>query len=117
MIESWKDIPHYEGFYEVSNFGNVRSVDRWVWNGKKEFLRKGKTLSLKPNRYIEIHLCKEGVVKKHYVHRLVLSSFVPPIPDKPYCNHIDKNTYNNHLDNLEWVTALENNLHRLGQMV
>ena len=115
MIESWKDIPDYEGFYEVSNMGNVRSVDREVWNGRNFFIRKGKTISQTNGNYKQLHLCKEGVVKKHYVHRLVLQAFTEPIPDKPFCNHIDKDPYNNHLSNLEWVSALENNLHRLGQ--
>jgi hypothetical protein len=116
MIETWRDIPDYEGFYEVSNMGNVRSVDREVWNGYTFFLKKGRPLKLKYNNYVEIHLCKEGKVKKHYVHRLVLASHYGYNPLLPHCNHLDGDHYNNHIDNLEWTTLLENNrhAHRIG---
>ena len=84
MIEIWKDIKDYEGLYQVSNLGRVRSLDRVVLQ-KNGFLKtiKGKILSpnkcgsLKYGGYLFIGLSKESVVKRKYIHRLVAEAFIP----------------------------------------
>ena len=112
-IEIWKDVVGYEGFYEVSNFGRVMSLN---YNKTK---KRGLMVGFTTNRkYKRILLSKKGVHQKHSVHRLVLEAFVVNDENKPYVNHLDGNPSNNHIDNLEWCTESENNLHayRVGLM-
>lgn len=113
MEEEWKPIPGYEGYYEVSSHGRVRSLDREVHtkNGQAR-RRKGrlKKPSRRANGYPQTLLCREGKRKNKYVHRLVLEGFVGPCPDGMECLHIDGNKTNNHVDNLRWGTGSENTL-------
>ena len=113
-MELWKSIQGYEGLYEVSNLGNVRSLDRKVnqANGTignyKGKILKGET----DNRgYKRVRLSKNNKAKKFQVHRLVALAFIPNIENKPFVNHIDENTSNNNVNNLEWVTGCENMRH------
>ena len=112
---NWKTILGYEGLYEVSDTGLVRSVDRLIKlsNRDKPQLYKGKELKQTLNKYGYpiVKLSKEGKVKTLTVHRLVLSNFSINPENKPQVNHIDGSKTNNELSNLEWVTAKENAHH------
>lgn len=102
-MEEWKDIRGYEGFYQVSTFGNVKNVVT------------GKTLKQRSNGngYIRIELRKNKQGKKYYMHRLVAESFIERPKDCTEVNHKDLNPANNCVDNLEWVTSSENTKHAI----
>lgn len=115
LTETWKDIPNFGGSYQVSNMGRVRSVDR-VIAVKDGRMRKHKGRVLKPhlnNGGYELHkLSNDGRGITKTVHRLVLETFKPHVNmNDLQVNHIDGNKSNNHLTNLEWVTARDNILH------
>lgn len=104
MEEVWKDIAGYEGLYQVSNFGRVRSLDRIEkWNGT-ERPRKGRIMALRPdkNGYLIVGLRNGKFQKTKKVHRLVAEAFVPNNDNLLEVNHIDENKENNIPDNLEW---------------
>ena len=116
MQEIWKDIPGYEGIYQASNTGKIRSVDRIVHflshkgNPKTQTV-KGKILSQRKSfgRYYSVKLCKPN--NDHhtmFVHRLVAMAFIPNPKNLEQVNHKDGNIYNNNVDNLEWVTMSQN---------
>ena len=106
-------MPNYEGLYQVSNLGNVRSLDRYVFrsDGIKHFC-KGRKLIPSKNKdgYLQIKLCKNSKDKTTKIHRLVAELFVqkPNNNDVLEVNHIDCNRTNNIYTNLEWVTHKEN---------
>lgn len=109
-MEEWRPIKDYEGLYEVSNMGRVRSLDREIItsNGKKIHL-KGKILKLQLNNsgYLFVGLNKHN--KKHfYVHFLVAKSFIPNLENKQFIDHINTNKTDNRVENLRWVTREEN---------
>lgn len=121
MKEIWKDIPEYEGLYQISNFGRIKSKDKLIkvnCSGNNHikvpffyYVRPGKIIKLRTNKfgYIMVFLHKNGKQKGFYVHRLMLKTFSPIVNDDTYqVNHIDENKENNNLDNLEWCTAKEN---------
>ena len=115
-MEIWKDIKNYEGLYQVSNLGRVKSLDRKVRTGIKhnEYkIAKGKILKLnqKRNGYLTADLCKNGNVKTISVHRLVANAFIPNPFNKEQVNHINAKKYDNRVKNLEWCTAEENRNH------
>ena len=107
----WKDIKGYEGYYQVSNTGFIRSVDRWITykNGSKHFL-KGEPLKGRPDRdgYLIIGLAKEGKQRYIGIHRLVAEAFIPNPNNLPQVNHKDENKTNNSVWNLEWCTSKYN---------
>jgi hypothetical protein len=103
MIEIWKDIVGYEGLYQVSNFGQVKSLN-YNHTGEEKILKPGKN----NKGYLFVNLCKNGKVKHFLIHRLVATMFIENFLNKPYINHIDCNPKNNNVDNLEWVTQQEN---------
>lgn len=112
--ELWLPVVGYEGHYEVSNFGRVRSVPRVVegrWGPTK---RLGCMLALKPanGRYMKASLCKDGVLTQHQVHRLVLLAFVGEPPEGFVCDHIDCDIRNNNLSNLRWLSPADNSRRR-----
>lgn len=109
MSEVWVDIEGYEGLYQVSNQGRVRSLPKPYFKGKK-YLRDGYEMKqrLKPNGYMQIGLYKNGVLKTVCVHRLVAKAFIPNENNLPYVNHKDENKSNNIADNLEWCDAAYN---------
>lgn len=114
--EIWLDIVGYEGIYQVSNHGRVRSLQRLVRNGPNTFRTvHGKLLKLDvlSDGYIGIGLHKDDHCKYYKVHRLVANAFIPNPENKPMVNHIDGNKQNNCVDNLEWVTSSENVQHAL----
>lgn len=101
--EVWKPVAFYEKNYAISSLGQVRSFK----HGKTKNL----VLKKKRNGYLFVALCKKGVIKYHHVHRLVAMEFVPNPGNKAQVNHIDLNKQNNRVDNLEWVTHTENQIH------
>lgn len=119
-MERWKPIKGYEGLYEVSDQGNVRSIDRYCKTNirhVKQRLIKGKILkrNLKRNGYYTVDLSKDGKVKTTLIHRLVAETFIDNPNGLKCVNHIDSNRKNNNLTNLEWVTSSENRLHGIKQ--
>lgn len=103
--EEWRDIPGYEGLYQVSNFGRVYSVkrmnrDRCIGG---RFICQS-SVDKKNNSYMHVQLCKNGEEKCVLVHRLVAMAFIPNPDNLPQVNHKDENKQNNHVDNLEWCT-------------
>lgn len=117
MTEIWKDVVGYEGIYEVSNFGNVRThKNKRSWSKRHNTWRYWKQRYLKnktPNgRDVRVSLWKNGKVKDWLVHRLVAYAFIPNADEtKNSINHIDGNPKNNNVENLEWCNHKENNDH------
>ena len=112
MQEYWKDVKGYEGYYQVSNKGNVRGVDRIVrHSGCFTRIHKGRMIlqNLDGSGYPQLGLYKDGVCRKRHVHRIVALAFMEINLDKSEVNHIDENKTNNNLSNLEWCTKKENN--------
>lgn len=107
--EIWRPILNYEGYYEVSSFGRVRSVDRIVQNGKWTKPVRGRILKLNNNDgYMYCCLCKDGKTKQHKVHRLVAQAFIPNPDNLPYINHKNEDKGDNRVENLEWCTKWYN---------
>ena len=106
--EVWKDVVGYEGFYKVSNKGNVYSVERIGSNGRKF---GGMTLKPRYTRdgYLQVALCKNGEIKNKYTHRLVAEAFIPNPKSFLEINHLDEVKDNNELSNLEWCDSSYNN--------
>lgn len=106
MEEIWKDIKGYEGLYQISNLGNVKSLNRKIKNRKcVELIKKPSVL----RGYLKVSLCKYGEIKYYFIHRLVAETFIPN-PEKLSCvNHKDCNPSNNRVDNLEWCSYVDNN--------
>ena len=116
MTEIWKDIIGYEGLYEVSNQGKVRThKDKVSWSKQHQTWRHWKQRVLKnktPNgRDVRVTLWKDGKSKDFLVHRLVGFAFIPLVEDKDCINHIDGNPKNNNVENLEWCNHKENQNH------
>ena len=111
-VEVWKDIEGYEGLYQVSSLGQVRSLDRYIDTvtvlGKPlQKFNKGRVLKqwYLPKGYASIELSG----KKYLVHRLVAEAFIPNPDNLPIINHKDMNTGNNRVENLEWCDYHYNN--------
>lgn len=119
--EIWKDVVGYEGLYQVSNLGRVKSLDRYVVyhynNGKGDVtvFRKGRIMRqfLYKTGYLYTCLAKEGIRIKYKIHRLVAMAFLPNPENKPVVNHKDGCTTNNNLNNIEWATLSENVQHAI----
>lgn len=112
-METWRDIPGYEGSYQVSDMGRVRSLPRLVPHGASYSRLKGRVLKPAPNRHGYQHLVlrKDGRNHDHEVHVLVASAFLGPRPDGDIqVRHLDGNRSNNTLTNLLYGTRSENQL-------
>lgn len=105
-MEEWRDVVGYEGMYQVSNLGNVKSVQRLVWNPGKNCYRTQYSRLLRkiPDRkgYLRVSLSKEGTIHQELIHRLVALAFIPNPNSLPRINHKDECTSNNSVENLEW---------------
>lgn len=112
LIEEWKDIPDFECYYQASNFGRIRSLERLV-NCKNGSKQTKKYKILKPvnlgNGYYRVHLSKDGKSRYWFVHRLVAITFIPNQNNLPFVNHKDENPANNSVWNLEWCDCSYNN--------
>lgn len=113
MNEIWKDIPGYKGYYQASNLGRIKSVDRIVTRDsyyihKMNIKGEIRKPTNHPSGYLRIPLCKNGIVKLKYVHGLIMLSFVGVKPKGYDVDHIDKNRTNNNMTNLRYITIKEN---------
>lgn len=107
MIEIYKNIEGYEGLYQVSNLGNVKSLERINKNNRKVKEKILKPLKLN-TKYLSIVLCKNGKNNRFLVHRLVAQAFIPNPENKPCIDHINTDRTDNRVENLRWVTYKEN---------
>lgn len=98
--EQWRDVVGYEGLYQISNSGKLR-------NTKGHILK----VHIAHNGYCYFNISKNSVAKSKRVHRLVAEAFIPNPENKAEVNHKDGDKFNNHVENLEWMTKSENNLH------
>lgn len=111
MEEVWKKVNDFGGIYEVSSYGNIRSIDREVPHFRGGIVKR-KGVLLKQNKsghYLSVSLTADRITKS--VHRLVAIAFIPNPDNLPEVNHIDCNKKNNRLENLEWVTKKGNAEH------
>ena len=112
-MEEWKNVNGYEGYYMVSDLGNVKSLERKVMT--YQGLKTKKERIINPyltNGYARICLHKNNHKKMVNIHRLVCEAFLPPLCGKEIVNHKDGNRSNNVLSNLEWCTQSENIKHK-----
>lgn len=112
-VEVWKDIKGYEGLYQVSNRGQVKSMDRYANNNgtlqfRPERILKQNIQNAGRNKRCAVALSKDGIIRRYRVHRLVAEAFIPNPENKPYIDHIDTDSTNNNVENLRWATAKEN---------
>lgn len=116
--EIWKDIPNYEGYYQISSFGRVKSLERVIITNtkKKQVVKECIRKNVLIKGYCRVVFLNKQKRQNMPVHRLVAISFIENSLNKKYVNHIDGNKQNNNVSNLEWVTASENTTHsyRLG---
>ena len=112
MKEIWKDIKGYEGYYQVSNYGRVKSLDRYVNHNTRKsiFLRKGKILKPYKNNtgYLQVTLRINNKNNMFLLHRLIYQAFIDRLLPNLQIDHIDNNPLNNCIDNLQQVTNREN---------
>lgn len=110
-METWRSVPGFEGWYEVSDLGKVRSVERWVTDTRgRRYLYASRVLNpkVRKNGYLEVPLRRNGSVTYKRVHQLVLLAFVGPCPEGMEVRHKDRTRANCRLDNLHYGTHLEN---------
>ena len=116
MEEIWKDIEGYEGLYQVSNLGRVRSLGRTInrmtrWGTVKPYTISGRVLKILTASYnaCYVHLFDmNGTSTNHTVHRLVAKAFIPNPNNLSDVNHKDENRKNNNVENLEWMSHVDN---------
>ena len=110
-MEEWRDIKGYEGYYQISNWGRVKSLKRTVWDSRGCY-RKVAERILKAgdngHGYLFVELCKDGKDKAYRINRLVAQAFLPNPDNLPEVNHKDEDKTNNKVENLEWCSKLYN---------
>ena len=119
MNEIWKDVVGYEGFYQASSLGRIKSMARpinYISLGKtKTSNLKTKILRCTKNNqshYWSVRLCIDGIKKRKYVHSIVTEAFLGPCPAGHQCAHLNGDNQDNRSNNLAWVTPKENQFHR-----
>lgn len=119
MEEIWKDVPGYEGYYQVSNLGQVKAIER-IYKQRNGLTGRDnyrtypeQTIFVETDRdgYLKVRFSKGGKQKKFFVHRLVALTFIPNPENKPEVNHKSGIKVDNCASNLEWVTTSENQQH------
>lgn len=113
LNEEWRDVSGYEGMYQVSNLGRLKSLERYVRHSANNIsLKKEHIFNVGiSNKSLIAILSKEGTSKGYLIYRLVAKAFIPNPENKPEVNHIDGNRMNNKVTNLEWATRSENEKH------
>ena len=117
MKEIYKDILEYEGLYQISNLGNVRSFHQYRYDEKQKKIIhywspiKSRVSGVNGNQYLAVRLTKNKIFLNHRVHRLVASVFCKKTEGYNVVNHIDGNKLNNNSENLEWCTSSYNTIH------
>lgn len=113
-MELWKDIPSYEGLYQASDKGRIKSLNHIRKNGTNKYIQKGKILKFNKNHsgYYQVRLTKNGIAKTHRVNRLIALTFLENPLNKKTVNHKNGNKLDNRVDNLEWATQKEQAIHR-----
>lgn len=110
-MEEWKDIEQFEGLYQISNEGRVRSLDRDIETSTGTRHYKSNILNKyeKENGYYTVNLYNKGVKENKFIHKLVAEAFIPNPDNKPCVDHINGNNQDNRVENLRWCTQQENN--------
>lgn len=112
--ETWKAVKNYEGIYEVSESGKIKSITRSfiTWNGGLKIISERiMANNLHKSGYVQVSLNINGCCANNKVHRLVAIAFIENPKNLPQVNHKDGNKQNNNVSNLEWCTAIENVQH------
>lgn len=113
-VIEWKPIKGFEGLYEVSNTGMVRSLDHERKNKNGSYIQNGKILKIGINKrtgYLMVSLSKDGKSKTQYIHKLVANAFIENPKEYKCINHLDENKNNNNVENLEWCNHKINDNH------
>lgn len=109
MKEIWKDIPEYEGLYQASNLGRIKTLHP----GKNKIKNNIKNFRKCHDGYLRVNLYKNGQIKSPFVHKIIALTFIPN-PNNYLCvNHKDENKTNNNVKNLEWCSKKYNNIYSI----
>ncbi len=111
--ELWKDVVNYEDIYQISNLGNIKSIERIIKPPfKSSYIKPGKSINKqKGYHYLQVTLCKNGTQKTYLIHRLVAISFLSNSHNYPCVNHLNGNKQDNRIENLAWCSYSQNEQH------